>query len=69
MGTRGAGRAQRCPLLDLHPYRTQQRFMLQRGPGSGAAGRLLDRWRGLRVAAAARLIWPDPDTARSIGHE
>ena len=52
------------------PYRTQQRFMLQAlGLAAVPLARLLDRWRGLRVAAAALLIWPDPDTARSIGHE
>ena len=52
------------------PYRTQQRFMLLAlGLAAVPLARLLDRWRGLRLAAAALLIWPDPDTARSIGHE
>ena len=39
------------------PYRTQQRFMLQAlGLAAVPLARLLDRWRGLRVAAAALLI-------------
>ena len=41
------------------PYRTQQRFMLQAlGLAAVPLARLLDRWRGLRVAAAALLILP-----------
>jgi len=40
------------------PYRTQQRFMLQAlGLAAVPLARLLDRWRGLRVAAAALLIF------------
>ena len=39
------------------PYRTQQRFMFQAlGLAAVPLARLLDRWRGLRVAAAALLI-------------
>ena len=39
------------------PYRTQQRFTLQAlGLAAVPLARLLDRWRGLRVAAAALLI-------------
>ncbi|MGO9810406.1 MAG: ArnT family glycosyltransferase, partial [Isosphaeraceae bacterium] len=39
------------------PYRTQQRFMLQAlGLAAVPLARLLDRWRGLRGAAAALLI-------------
>ena len=39
------------------PYRTQQRFMLQAlGLAAGPLARLLDRWRGLRLAAAVLLV-------------
>ena len=39
MGTRGAGRAQRCPLLDLHPLPDPAAIHAPgAGPGSGAAG-------------------------------
>ena len=52
------------------PYRTQQRFMLQRWAWQRC------RWRDCSIAGAGSAwqrppcsIWPDPDTARSIGHE